>query len=127
MRSLWNVRLCAVLAVAFVAGIGIATPDAEARRGRSGPSPQQIAAMKKAMAQQAEMEKKLAAAQQKKDQQTIARFDLNGNGRIDGPQEKGPWDKFWREVNLGKTAHPYASISPNDIKPDAPKTAAKKK
>jgi hypothetical protein len=68
MRSRWSVRLCVVLAAAaFMAGIGLA--EAQARRGR-GPSPQQIAAMKKQMADQAEMEQNLYKAQQKKDQRT---------------------------------------------------------
>ena len=124
MRSRWNVRLCVVLAaVAFVVGLGLA--EAQARRGRGGPSPQQIAAMKKQMQQMAEQQQLLMQAQQKKDQQVIAQFDLNGNGRIDGPAEKAPFEKFWREVELGKKPHPYASITANDLK--KPTTTTKKK
>lgn len=131
MRSRGSVRLCVVLAtVAFVAGVGLATftREAQARRGRRGPSPQQIAAMKKQMQEQAEMQQNLYKAQQRKDQQVIAQFDLNGNGRIDGPTEKGPYDKFWREVELGKKPHPYSFITANELKPaSTSKTAPKKK
>jgi hypothetical protein len=74
-------------------------------RGRSGGNQQ----MMKMMQAQSQMNAQIAAAQQKKDQETMARFDLNKNGKIDS-SEKPAWDKFWREVRTGKTEHPYASL-----------------
>ena len=113
------------LAAFLVAGLALAAPDqAFARRG--GPSPQQIKAMQQYMQQQQQMQANLAKAQQKKDSEVIARFDTNGNGKIDS-NEKPAWDKYWREVKAGKQPHPYASISEKDVKPEDPKTAAKKK
>ena len=57
------------------------------------------------MQAQAQMNAQVAAAQQKKDQETMARFDLNKNGKIDA-SEKPAWDKFWRDVRTGKSRAP---------------------
>ena len=80
--------------------------------------------------QQQQMQQGLSKVQAQKDQETMSKFDLNGNSKIDA-NEKPAWDKYWREVKLGKQPHPYDSITQADVtkaaNPQTSKTAAKKK
>ncbi len=77
-----------VLAFASLGLLCCSANQAEGR-GRSGGNQQAM----RLMQAQAQMNAQLTAAQQKKDQETLARFDLNKNGKIDSP-EKPAWDKF---------------------------------
>lgn len=104
--------LCA-LALASLAFLSGPSGRVEARGG--GGNQSQV----KLLLAQAEMNAKIAAAQKKKDQEILARFDLNKNGKID-TTEKPAWDKFWRDVRTGKTPHPYDSLDLTS------KTAARK-
>jgi type II secretory pathway pseudopilin PulG len=96
--------------------------SAEARRG---PSKQQIQALQQQQQQQQQMAVNLEKAKQKKDDEVMKRFDLNKNGKIDS-NEKAPFDKYWRDVRLGKEPHPYASITDADIKPTPASTSKTK-
>jgi hypothetical protein len=99
-------HLWAICGLAFVILGLLCCSDQQAQgRGRSGGNQQVM----KMMQAQAQMNVQITAAQQKKDQETMARFDLNKNGKIDA-SEKPAWDKFWREVRTGKAEHPYASL-----------------
>ena len=106
-----------------VCGLSLLPGEVHAR-GRRGPSAAQVRAAMQKYQQYMQQQQNLANAQVKKDKETIARFDTNGNGKIDS-NEKAPWDKFWREVREGKQPHPYAAITANDIKPKT--TTTKKK
>jgi hypothetical protein len=105
------------------AAFGIMSQDAYARRGRGGPSPAQKKAQQEKAQEAAAMQKALLKARADKDKEILKRFDLNGNGKIDGT-ESGPWDKYWREVKLGTIPHPYSEIK---LDKPAAKTASKKK
>ncbi len=113
------------LATAFVVGL-LASPAA----ARRGISQAQIKALQQKMQQQQQMQQGLAKVQAQKDQETISKYDLNSNGKIDA-NEKPAWDKYWREVRSGKEPHPYDSITQADVtkaaNPQTSKTAAKKK
>jgi type II secretory pathway pseudopilin PulG len=113
------------LATVFVAGLLVS--PAAARRGISQA---QIKAMQQKMQQQQQMQQGLGKVQAQKDQETISKYDLNSNGKID-VNEKPAWDKYWREVRSGKEPHPYDSITAADVtkaaNPQSTKTAAKKK
>jgi hypothetical protein len=110
--------ICASVAVAILLTLGIGS--AEARRG--GPSAAQIAAMKAKAKEQQEQAAALEAAKTKKSQEILNRYDLNKNGKIDGTEHPA-WDKYWREVKLGKEPDPYS-----DLKIEKPtSTTAKKK
>jgi hypothetical protein len=120
MSPTWRTSLAVVIGLSgslFIASI------AEAR---GGPSPAQKKAMQQAMQQQQLMQTNLAKAQQKRDKELMDRFDLNKNGKID-VSEKPAYSKFWRDVNLGKTPHPYSTITQAELtaNPAAKKPAGK--
>ena len=115
----------ATLSLALVAGLLVS--PAAARRGISQA---QIKALQKKMQQQQQMQQGLSKVQADRDKETMSKYDLNSNGKIDA-NEKPAWDKYWREVNMGKQPHPYSTITADEVSkaanPQATKTAAKKK
>lgn len=117
MRSTWLASLAVVIALS--ASLSIASV-AEAR---GGPSPAQKKAMQQYVQQQQLQAQNLAKAQQKRDKELMDRFDLNKNGKID-VAEKPYYDKYWRDVKLGKAPHPYSTITEAEI--NANPAAAKK-
>jgi hypothetical protein len=112
------------ITLAVLAGIFVIQVDDAMARRRRGPSPAQKEAKKEAQQEKTEAAKALAKAQQAKDKEILKRFDVNKNGKIDGA-ESGPWDKFWRDVKLGNTPHPYSTIKIDADKDD--KDTKKKK
>ncbi|HEY5314026.1 MAG TPA: EF-hand domain-containing protein [Pirellulales bacterium] len=105
--------------IALVGSLLLAS-NAEAR---GGPSPAQKKAMQQYIQQQQQMQQNMAKAQQKRDKDLMDRFDLNKNGKID-VSEKTAYNKYWRDVRLGKIPHPYANITPAEI--NASPTTGKK-
>ena len=91
MRIVRTLRLVctATLATAFFAGLLVS--PAAARRGISQA---QIKAYQKQVQQQQQMNQGLSKVQADRDKETMSKYDLNGNGKIDG-SEKPAWDRFW--------------------------------
>ena len=122
-----NARRTFVVALTFgLLALSFGPSAALARR--SGPSSAQIAAMKKQQQEQLQQQQNYQKAVQKRDAEVMARFDLNKNGKIDS-NEKAPFDKYMRDIRLGKEPSPYASITAEEIKgttADAKKTTTKK-
>jgi hypothetical protein len=99
----------AALAAAFIT-LGLASPAA-ARRGYSRG---QIQALQKKMQQAQQQQQGLSKVEAQRDQEMMSKYDLNGNGKIDGA-EKPAWDKYWREVKLGNQPHPYSTITQAEV------------
>lgn len=97
--------LICLLAVVVIVAASSSTADAR----RRGPSPAQIKAAQEKQKAAAEQVQAYEAAKVKKDKEVLAKYDLNKNGKIDST-EQASWDKYWREVHLGKTPHPYTEI-----------------
>lgn len=118
-----KLAFCVLPALAIIVLLG---SEAQAR-GRRGPSPAQIKAMQEQLKAQQEAEQKYQAAVQAKFKEVLDRYDLNKNGKIDGT-EKPAYDKYLREVKLGKQADPILAIPyPKvEVKKSGSSTAAKK-
>ena len=110
MKPAWR---NSVVAVMVFGGSLMMVSSVEARGGMSTAQKKAIQAQ---MQQQQQMQQNLTKAQQKKDQELMDRFDNNKNGKID-PSEKTAWDKYWRDVRLNKTPHPYSTITQADLNP----------
>lgn len=85
----------------------LAAPEAQARRGY--PSAAQIRAAQEQQRAQEEAEQKYQAALAAKRKEVLDRYDLNKNGKIDGP-EKPLFDKYLREIKLGKQPDPLLQV-----------------
>src|SRR5581483_7547851 len=118
MKTSWSMSVALAMALA---GSLLMASSAQAR-GR-GMSPAQKKAIQEKLQQQQQLQQNMEKAKAKKDQEVMDRFDTNKNGKID-PSEKTGYDKFWRDVRLGKTPHPYDTIKPSDVNPQP--AAAKK-
>ncbi|HEX4130886.1 MAG TPA: hypothetical protein VHZ24_12660 [Pirellulales bacterium] len=116
-----NRRILVTLAVGVAASLLLSAND-QAMARRRGPSKAQVAAQKEKRDETAAMKAAVAKAQKGKDAELMKKYDLNKNGKIDGG-EKPAWDKYWREVETGKTAHPYSTIKidKDDLKTDKKK------
>ena len=110
------------VAVAFSCLLSFAGNMAEAR-GSRGPSAAQIKAAQAKVKAQQEAQQAYQAAYDKRTKEIFNRYDLDKNGKLDST-EKPSFDRYWREVKLGKADDPYANL-----KVETPKTTttAKKK
>lgn len=117
-------RQLLLIVIASTALVTLAINDVHARRG-GGMSTAQKKALMEQMQKQQQYQQNVATAKQKKDKQTFDRFDLNKNGKLD-PNEKPAWDKFWRDVRLGKEPHPYSTITQSELTANPNATTAAK-
>ena len=97
------------LAVWILPVIAMFTLIGEAQARRRGPSPQQIKAAQEKQRAEQEAAQKYQAALDAKRREVFDRYDLNKNGKIDGT-EKPMYDKYLREVKLGKQPDPLLAI-----------------
>lgn len=99
---------CAAALLSVLLLTCLLAPEAQAR-GRRGPSPAQIKAAQEKHKAEQEAEQKYQAALAAKQKEVLDRFDLNKNGKIDGA-EKPLYDKYLREIKLGKQPDPLAAV-----------------
>ena len=101
---------------AAVVGIGLAcaasadTAFAQ-RRGRRGPSPQQIKAMQEQMQYQQQEMIRVQTETAAKEKELVAKFDENGDGKLVG-KERSMYDAHLRDIRFGRAPNPFADIKP---------------
>ncbi len=103
----------AILTAAILGGFAV-TPAAAQRRMSSA----QMKQMQQMQQQQQQNQYGLQLVLQKRQKEIYAKYDLNGDGKLDA-KEKAPFEKYKREVTLGKQPNPLDPTSVTQQEIDA--------
>jgi|688.fasta_scaffold1738033_1 hypothetical protein len=104
-------RWASTAAVGFGCLVFTGVAEAQSRGRARGPSQQQIRQMQQQMQYQQQEMMRVQAETAAKQQELVAKFDENGDGKLFG-KEKGKYDAYMRDVRLGREPNPFAGIKP---------------